>query len=48
MRLIFLAAPVLRPTPEFPNYLEAIARHKSSAVEVFRDFVRMSACALAA
>lgn len=33
---------------EYPNYLEPIARTKSSHVEVFKDFVRMSVCALSA
>ena len=33
---------------EFPKYLEPLARTKSSHIEVFSDFVRMSACALSA
>lgn len=35
-------------TLEYPKYLEPIARSKSSTVEVFKDFVRMSVCALSA
>jgi len=31
---------------EYPKYLKPIARSKSSEVEVFKDFVRMSVCAL--
>jgi len=33
---------------EYPNYLEPIARSKSSTVEVFKDFVRMWVCTLSA
>ncbi len=35
-------------TPDFAGYLEPIARTKSSNIEVFKDFTRMGACALAA
>ena len=36
-----------QPRYEFRTFLEPIARRKSSPLDVFRDFVTMSACALA-
>ena len=40
--------PASREKQDFRSVIESIARTRSSPFEVFTDFVRMAACALAA